>query len=42
MERHYDIRRWTRVASGGHFAPMEQPDILVDDLRAFFRPLRQR
>jgi pimeloyl-ACP methyl ester carboxylesterase len=41
MERHYDIRRWTRVATGGHFAPMEQPDILVDDLRAFFRQLRR-
>jgi len=40
MERHYDIRRWTRIPSGGHFAPMEKPDILVDDLRAFFRPLR--
>jgi len=41
MERHYDIRRWTRVASGGHFAPMEQPKILVEELRAFFRPLRK-
>jgi pimeloyl-ACP methyl ester carboxylesterase len=40
MERHYDIRRWTRVPVGGHFAPMEQPGVLVDELRAFFRPLR--
>lgn len=40
MERHYDIRRWTAVPSGGHFAPMESPEILVEDLRAFFRPLR--
>jgi pimeloyl-ACP methyl ester carboxylesterase len=40
MERHYDIRRWTRIPSGGHFAPMEKPAILVEDIRAFFRPLR--
>ena len=40
MERHYDIRHWTEVPKGGHFAPMEMPDALVDDLRAFFRPLR--
>jgi pimeloyl-ACP methyl ester carboxylesterase len=40
MERHYDIRRWTRVPTGGHFAPMERPDIIIDELRAFFRPLR--
>jgi pimeloyl-ACP methyl ester carboxylesterase len=41
MERHYDIRRWTRVPNGGHFAPMEQPQVLIDELRAFFRPLRR-
>jgi pimeloyl-ACP methyl ester carboxylesterase len=40
MERHYNIRRWTRVPTGGHFAPMEKPEILIEDLRAFFRPLR--
>jgi hypothetical protein len=30
----------TAVPSGGHFASMESPEILVEDLRAFFRPLR--
>jgi hypothetical protein len=25
---------------GGHFAAMEEPDLLVDDVRAFFRTLR--
>jgi hypothetical protein len=25
---------------GGHFAAMEQPEALVEDIRAFFRPLR--
>jgi epoxide hydrolase len=27
---------------GGHFAAMEAPDLLVDDIRTFFRPLRGR
>jgi pimeloyl-ACP methyl ester carboxylesterase len=39
-ERAYDVRRWTRMPSGGHFAAMEEPERLVDDVRAFFRPLR--
>jgi hypothetical protein len=25
---------------GGHFAAMEEPELLVEDLRAFFRPFR--
>jgi hypothetical protein len=28
------------MPSGGHFAPAEEPERLVEDLRAFFRPLR--
>ena len=41
-ERTYtDIRRWTVMPRGGHFAAMEQPGALADDIRAFFRPLRQ-
>jgi len=39
-ERHYDIRQWTEMPSGGHFAAMEEPDLLVDDIAAFFRELR--
>jgi microsomal epoxide hydrolase len=41
-ERVYDIRRWTRMERGGHFAAMEQPDALASEIRAFFRPLRER
>jgi pimeloyl-ACP methyl ester carboxylesterase len=40
VARKYDLRRWTDMPRGGHFAAMEQPDGLVDDVRAFFRPLR--
>ena len=39
-ERFYDVRRWTEMPRGGHFAALEQPDVLVDDLRAFFRDFR--
>jgi microsomal epoxide hydrolase len=40
-EHYYrDIRRWTEFAKGGHFAAMEQPEALVDDIRAFFGQVR--
>jgi pimeloyl-ACP methyl ester carboxylesterase len=37
-----DIRRWTIMARGGHFAAMEQPEALAAEIREFFRPLRRR
>ncbi len=39
---HADLRRWTDFSSGGHFAPAEEPEALVEDIRAFVRPLRAR
>jgi pimeloyl-ACP methyl ester carboxylesterase len=39
-EGYTDIRHWTEMPRGGHFAATEQPSLFVDDLRAFFRPLR--
>jgi len=35
-----NIQRWTTMPRGGHFAAMEQPDALAQDVRAFFRPMR--
>lgn len=35
-ERLFDVRRWTPMARGGHFAAVEEPELLADDLRAFF------
>jgi microsomal epoxide hydrolase len=32
-ERGYNITRWTDMATGGHFAAMEEPDLFVTDLR---------
>jgi pimeloyl-ACP methyl ester carboxylesterase len=40
VERNYNLQRWTVQPSGGHFAPMEEPERLVDDIRAFFRTMR--
>jgi microsomal epoxide hydrolase len=41
-ERTYtDIRRWTAMPRGGHFAALEQPEALANEVREFFRPLRR-
>jgi epoxide hydrolase len=40
-ERTHNIVHWSEFAGGGHFPAMEVPDLLVDDLRAFFRRLRR-
>ena len=39
-ERGFNIARWTVMPKGGHFAAMEQPELLAQDLREFFRTLR--
>ena len=39
-ERMYNIKRWTKMSKGGHFAALEQPDLLVNDIRAFAQTLR--
>ena len=39
-ERSYNVQRWTEMPRGGHFPALEEPDLLVEDIRAFFRPLR--
>lgn len=40
VERKYLLTRWTEMPRGGHFPALEAPDELADELRAFFRPLR--
>jgi pimeloyl-ACP methyl ester carboxylesterase len=39
-EREHNVVHWSEFDRGGHFAAMEAPDLLVGDVRAFFRPLR--
>lgn len=38
-ERYHNVKQYTRFPSGGHFAPMEEPEALVADMRTFFRTL---
>ncbi|MFD6063247.1 epoxide hydrolase family protein [Rhodococcus wratislaviensis] len=40
VDTQYDIARWTTMPSGGHFAALEEPQLLLDDVRTFFRSLR--
>ncbi len=40
-ERIYNITRWTEMPYGGHFAALEQPALLIEDIRVFARTLRQ-
>jgi microsomal epoxide hydrolase len=39
-ERFFDVAHWTELPRGGHFAAFEEPELLAEDIRAFFRPLR--
>ena len=39
-EQNNNIVHWSEFDRGGHFAAMEAPDLLVDDIRTFFRGLR--
>lgn len=38
-ERLYDVRRWTRMPRGGHFAAAEEPELVARDIAAFFGSL---
>lgn len=40
-EAAFNVRRWTPVTRGGHFPALEIPGVFVDEVRAFFRPLRE-
>jgi pimeloyl-ACP methyl ester carboxylesterase len=39
-ERDHNVVHWTEFSRGGHFAAMEAPDLLVSDVREFFRQFR--
>lgn len=39
-EQVYDVQQWTVMPAGGHFAAMEEPQLLLDDVRTFFRRVR--
>jgi pimeloyl-ACP methyl ester carboxylesterase len=39
-ERFFNVQRWTTMPRGGHFAAMEEPELLAEDLRTWFRAFR--
>ena len=39
-ERFFNVQRWAELPRGGHFAAMEEPELLAQEIRTFFRPLR--
>lgn len=39
-EADYNVTHWTEMPRGGHFAALEEPELLVEDVRAFFRTVR--
>ena len=39
-EKAFNIQQWTKMPSGGHFAALEEPKRLVEDVRSFFRRIR--
>ena len=40
LDPNHERAYWNEHPEGGHFPAMEQPDLLVGDLRAFFATLR--
>ncbi len=39
VERIYNVQQWTEMSAGGHFAALEQPDLLIKDIRKFAKSL---
>lgn len=42
LDRVANVARVTEPARGGHFAPVEEPELYAEELRAFFRPYREQ
>ena len=40
QRRYADLRRWTEFSSGGHFLAAENPELLANEIRDFFRQFR--
>ena len=41
IERGYNVQHWADMPRGGHFAAAEEPELLAEDIRAFFRGFRK-
>lgn len=40
VKRTYNLQRWTELSHGAHFPAWEEPQLLAEEIRAFFRTLR--
>jgi len=40
IEQYYNVVQRTEMPKGGHFAALEQPDLMVQDIRSFFARLK--
>ena len=40
-ERFFNVRHWEEMPRGGHFAALEEPELLADELRKFFKQFRE-
>jgi pimeloyl-ACP methyl ester carboxylesterase len=40
VEKTYNVVRWTEIKQGGHFPALEQPELLLADMRSFFAQVR--
>lgn len=38
--RNLNVTRWTSMPRGGHFPALEEPELLAQDIRAFYKPFR--
>jgi len=42
VKQTYNVVQYTKMSRGGHFAALEQPDLLVSDVRKFFATVRDK
>jgi hypothetical protein len=40
MEAQYNLKRFTFMPRGGHFGAFEEPQLYLEDVRAFFKDYR--
>ena len=40
IKRGFNIQHWTDIPAGGHFASMEEAELLAEDIRNFFHPVK--
>jgi microsomal epoxide hydrolase len=42
VKRMCNVQHWTEMPRGGHFGALEEPELLVEDIRTFARKLRSQ